>query len=95
MRRLNISTRTDDSKASIGRRYARNDELGIPYAVTIDFQSVQDGTVTLRERDTTKQIRENAETIIQVVKDLCENNMAWEKVLETYPIFTAQEIDEV
>ncbi|KAH9266297.1 hypothetical protein BASA83_010681 [Batrachochytrium salamandrivorans] len=47
----------DDSTGSIGRRYARNDELGTPFAITIDFQTVNDKTVTLRERDTTKQIR--------------------------------------
>ena len=57
-RKLGISTKVDDSGSSIGKRYARNDELGTSFAVTVDFQTVQDGTVTLRERDTTKQIRD-------------------------------------
>jgi glycyl-tRNA synthetase len=48
----------DDSASSIGRRYARNDELGTPFGLTVDFQTVKDGTITLRERDSTKQIRE-------------------------------------
>lgn len=54
-----ISHRVDDSSGSIGRRYARTDELGIPYGVTIDFDTVnkQPSTVTLRERNTMKQIR--------------------------------------
>lgn len=58
LRRYNITNRVDDSSSTIGKRYARNDELGTPFAVTVDFQTVQDKTVTLRERDSTKQIRE-------------------------------------
>ncbi|EPB90614.1 glycyl-tRNA synthetase [Mucor circinelloides 1006PhL] len=67
LRKAGVSLRTDDSKASIGRRYARNDELGIPYAITIDFDTVQDGTVTLRERDSTKQIRDTFENILKTL----------------------------
>jgi len=59
LRKRNVTSRIDDSSASIGRRYARNDELGTPFGITIDFQTVADGTVTLRERDSTKQIRES------------------------------------
>lgn len=54
----------------IGRRHARNDEVGTPLAITIDFQTAQDNTVTLRERDCTKQIRQPIDTIIKFVKDL-------------------------
>lgn len=46
-----------DTKGSIGKRYARMDEIGTPYCVTVDFQSKDDGTVTLRDRDTTTQQR--------------------------------------
>ncbi|MBS3168308.1 glycine--tRNA ligase [Candidatus Woesearchaeota archaeon] len=52
-----------DEAASVGRRYARADEIGIPYAVTIDHQSLRDNTVTLRYRDTGKQIRIKIEDI--------------------------------
>jgi glycyl-tRNA synthetase len=69
LRQAGISIRTDDSKASIGRRYARNDELGIPYAITIDFDTVEDGTVTLRERDSTTQIRDTFENILKKLRD--------------------------
>ncbi|CAI2185561.1 6224_t:CDS:10 [Funneliformis geosporum] len=93
LRKLSIAIKVDDSSNSIGRRYARNDELGTPFAVTIDFQSVNDGTVTLRERDTTKQIRENVDTILQVLKDLVEENVTWEKVMEIYPTFVTQQLD--
>ncbi|CAG8522861.1 8559_t:CDS:10 [Funneliformis caledonium] len=93
LRMLSIAIKVDDSSNSIGRRYARNDELGTPFAVTIDFQSVNDGTVTLRERDTTKQIRENVDTILQVLKDLVEENVTWEKVMELYPTFVTQQLE--
>ncbi len=46
-----------DEKGSIGKRYARIDEIGVPLAITIDYQTLQDDTVTVRDRDTTKQVR--------------------------------------
>ena len=46
-----------DDSGSIGRRYARWDEVGVPVAITIDFQTLEDETVTIRDRDTWKQIR--------------------------------------
>lgn len=49
-------TQYDDAQ-SIGRRYRRQDEIGTPFCVTIDFQSLEDNQVTIRERDTTRQIR--------------------------------------
>jgi len=49
-------THYDDTQA-IGRRYRRQDELGTPYCVTVDFQSLEDNMATIRERDTMNQIR--------------------------------------
>jgi glycyl-tRNA synthetase len=46
-----------DVTQSIGRRYRRQDEIGTPWAVTIDFDSLDDGAVTVRDRDTTEQVR--------------------------------------
>jgi glycyl-tRNA synthetase len=46
-----------DAKQSIGKRYARMDEIGTPFCVTIDGQTLEDQTVTLRERDTASQER--------------------------------------
>ncbi|MEK6950080.1 MAG: glycine--tRNA ligase [Nanoarchaeota archaeon] len=48
---------TYDRSGSIGRRYARADEIGIPYCITIDFDTLKDNAVTLRNRDDTKQVR--------------------------------------
>ncbi|HSW85078.1 MAG TPA: glycine--tRNA ligase [Candidatus Saccharimonadales bacterium] len=48
-----------DDNGNIGKRYRRQDEIGTPYCITIDFDSLTDETVTVRERDTTKQKRVN------------------------------------
>ncbi len=52
----NFHSSYDDS-GSIGRRYARNDEIGTPFCITIDGDSLKDSTATIRDRDTTEQIR--------------------------------------
>lgn len=52
-----LSCRADSSGQSIGRRYARLDEVGVPFICTVDFESIQDKCVTLRERDSMQQIR--------------------------------------
>ena len=46
-----------DASGSIGRRYARADEIGVPVCITVDHQSLEDGTVTVRDRDTGEQHR--------------------------------------
>ena len=46
-----------DDKGAVGRRYRRQDEAGTPFCVTIDGQTLQDDTVTIRDRDTTQQWR--------------------------------------
>jgi len=54
--RRHFMTQYDDAQ-SIGRRYRRQDEIGTPFCVTVDFQSLEDKQVTIRERDTLNQIR--------------------------------------
>src|SRR4030042_632938 len=54
--RRHFMTQYDDAQ-SIGRRYRRQDEIGTPFCVTIDFQSLEDKQVTIRDRDTAGQIR--------------------------------------
>ena len=52
-----------DDNGNIGKRYRRQDEIGTPHCVVIDFQALEDGTVTVRERDTTEQRRVNVEEL--------------------------------
>ena len=54
-----------DTSRSIGRRYARADEIGVPWAVTIDHQSLDDGTVTIRRRDDQRQVRADVDALIE------------------------------
>ena len=46
-----------DETGSIGKRYRREDEIGTPYCVTVDFDTLEDNQVTIRDRDTMEQIR--------------------------------------
>ena len=54
--KLDLAT-TYDEKDAVGRRYRRQDALGTPFCITVDHQSLEDQTVTLRERDSMEQIR--------------------------------------
>ncbi|MGA1193949.1 MAG: glycine--tRNA ligase [Kiritimatiellia bacterium] len=56
-----------DQAGAIGRRYRRQDEIGTPYGVTIDFQTLEDRTVTLRDRDTMAQKRVKIDELIPVI----------------------------
>ena len=56
-----------DESGSIGKRYRRQDEVGTPFCLTVDFQTLDDGTVTLRDRDTMQQERLTLEEVIQKV----------------------------
>jgi glycyl-tRNA synthetase len=57
-----------DEKSSIGRRYYRVDEVGVPYGVTIDYDTLKDDTVTIRARDSKKQIRIKIDTLKEWLK---------------------------
>ena len=60
-RHLNVVT---DLSGAIGRRYRRMDEIGTPFCITVDFESLEDNTVTIRDRDTTDQKRINLEEVL-------------------------------
>jgi glycyl-tRNA synthetase len=57
-----------DETQSIGKRYARQDEVGTPLCVTVDFESLEDGAVTIRDRDTMEQIRVPIENLVETVR---------------------------
>jgi glycyl-tRNA synthetase len=54
----------DDAQA-IGRRYRRQDEIGTPYCVTVDFETLEDNAVTIRERDTMSQERVSIDKVVE------------------------------
>ena len=61
-----------DSGGSIGRRYRRQDEAGTPFGITLDHQTMEDNTVTLRDRDTTQQERISVDQVRRAVRDRIE-----------------------
>jgi glycyl-tRNA synthetase len=58
-----------DDTQSIGRRYRRQDEVGTPYCVTVDFETLEDQAVTIRERDTTEQVRVPLDRLVPELSD--------------------------
>lgn len=89
-----VSHRVDDSSGSIGRRYARTDQVAVPYGITIDFDTVKDDvneTVTLRERDSMEQVRLPLKDVALLIKDLAVDKMTWNAVTDKYPKFMQQD----
>ena len=58
-----------DESGSIGKRYRREDEIGTPYCITIDFETLEDNMVTVRDRDTMEQIRVEIDKIKKWIND--------------------------
>jgi glycyl-tRNA synthetase len=58
-----------DEKGSIGKRYRRLDEAGTPFCITVDFDGLEDQTVTIRERDTMAQERISWDRVGEVIRD--------------------------
>ncbi|KAF4020143.1 hypothetical protein G4228_011816 [Cervus hanglu yarkandensis] len=91
--RHGISHKVDDSSGSIGRRYARTDEIGVAFGITIDFDTVNKTphTATLRDRDSMRQIRAEVSELPSVVRDLANGSIMWADVEARYPVFEGQE----
>jgi glycyl-tRNA synthetase len=83
----NITCKVDSSSGTIGRRYARADEIGIPFGITIDFDTLMDNTVTLRERDSMSQVRIPISSLVSVLASLTSDTLTWEQLTTKYPIF--------
>lgn len=91
LRRLGISSKVDDSSATIGRRYARNDELGTPFGITVDFETLTDESITLRERDSTKQVRGSIEEVVKAVQSMVAvEPVSWEEGTVKLTPFTSE-----
>jgi glycyl-tRNA synthetase len=58
-----------DDASAIGRRYRRQDEIGTPYCVTVDFETLNDHKVTVRERDSMKQERIGIDTLVPYLSE--------------------------
>jgi len=81
LRKAGIMTYYDDS-GSIGKRYARMDEIGTPFCLTIDYDSLKDEAVTIRERDTTDQVRVKIDNLLDVLGRLLKNRLLFKDIDE-------------
>merc|ERR1719189_1445761 len=89
---VEVSHKVDDSSGAIGKRYARTDEVAIPYGICVDFDSLKEPhTVTLRERDSMKQVRMPLDEVASIVRAMSNDKMSWTDVTQKYPIFEQQE----
>ncbi|MFY9799723.1 MAG: glycine--tRNA ligase, partial [Methanoregula sp.] len=70
-----------DESGAIGRRYRRQDEIGTPFAVTVDYESKENKTVTLRDRDTMKQVRIAITDLPDIVENLVNGNITFASLI--------------
>jgi len=85
--RAGISSKVDDSTQTVGKRYARTDECGIPYALTVDFDTLKDDTITMRELFSTKQVRLPIADVPSTISALVMTTLTWVQVVEKYGLF--------
>jgi glycyl-tRNA synthetase len=69
-----------DRSGSIGRRYVRQDEVGTPYCVTVDHDSLEKRDVTIRDRNTQKQVRVHIDALVEVIRRLVEGKITFESL---------------
>ena len=82
-----ISSKVETSNVSVGKRYARVDECGIPYAFTIDHETLDKQTVTMRDIQSMNQIRLPIADICQVINSLVAGTSKWEDCVNKYGLF--------
>ena len=69
-----------DVGGSIGKRYRRQDEVGTPFCITIDYTTLEDGTITIRDRDSMEQVRIHKDQLVETIKGLVYNNIKFESL---------------
>lgn len=85
LRGAGLASLLDTTAVTIGKRYARTDEIGVPFGVTVDGTTLEDGTVTLRERDSMAQVRVPGDALPGVVKALVDGARDWASVAAEFP----------
>ena len=85
-----ITSKTDTSSQAIGRRYARADELGLPFGATVDFDTLHDAAVTLRDRDSMAQVRVPIASLVDLLHALCgkhpgDEPAPWAEATKPFP----------
>lgn len=71
-----------DEKDSIGKRYRRQDAIGTPFCITVDHQTLEDNTVTIRHRDSMEQERVNADDLLKIIDEQVNMKKLFKKIVE-------------
>ncbi|KAI3891027.1 hypothetical protein MKW98_007332 [Papaver atlanticum] len=87
-----VSNKLDTTGTTIGKRYARTDELGVPFAITADDDTT---TVTIRERDSRDQIRVEINKVVRLVQDLTNGVRTWADIQSEYPRIPFKKINDL
>lgn len=75
---------------SIGKRYARTDEIGVPLAITVDSTT----SMTVRDRDSKDQVRVEVDEVASGVKEVTDGQSTWADIMWRYPAHTAATTEE-
>lgn len=94
LRKKRVHHTVDDSSASIGKRYSRQDQVGTVFHITADFESIEKNTFTLRERDSMAQVRATEEEIVEAVINMVNGEETWESVAKRLPEFLGQVVED-
>ena len=79
-----ISCKVDDTSLTVGKRYARTDENGIPFAITVDQDTLSLDTVTVRYIDTMSQIRLPIKETAELISGFSQGLTTWENAVDKY-----------
>jgi len=69
-----------DEAGSIGRRYARADEIGVHLGITVDYDTLKDDTVTIRDRDSWKQVRSKTKDLVELLHCYFRGKISFEEL---------------
>jgi len=73
-----------DDSGAIGRRYRRQDEIGTPFAITVDYETKETSTVTIRDRDSMKQVRVPVAEVPRIIMDLVKGERKFEEIGQVF-----------
>lgn len=90
LKERSLRFKTTERGCTIGRKYSSFDELGVPFFITFDFLTVKDQQVTIRERDSTSQIRVAIKDVSEIIESLVEERVSWSSLFSKYGITAAE-----
>lgn len=87
--RAGVSCKVDDTGVTVGKRYARTDECGIPFGVTVDHTTLENDTVTVRYLDTMQQVRLPIADLAELILAFSVGHMSWQQAVDKYGLVSA------